>query len=424
MTQTPPPPSTNGLSSDIICDEVNSSDAAHWVGSITNIGSDYDAVLSHAHNKTLKIVERAGIIEIFGRDRVGMIGLPSGRRILINTKIPGIMLLDWLIYLHEFPDLQQWTSGGNVHPSDSWQIVLARLFLRELEVVTRSHLRKGFVEMSVTSPHVRGRILTGRLSQRLWRLPSIPQVIRGRSLNTPANQMLAAALDQIVHFQPDLGPDSARLFEQLRNDWFDISRIGIDRYTIIQASLAAPPDGYRSALQLARLILLGASVHHSDCFGGQTFTLSLSRIWEDAVTQMCRDLEPETGWMVAPRSQSVRLWDDATGPDDRRRSLIADTLLVRGNDRWVLDAKYKNGFGNEDRNDRFQMCAYAARFGAERATLVYPTSSGQSPSCRVLLDTVFGSRPFFIDAAACEISKGPDFCKRVLLRELFSGTIQ
>ncbi|HBJ34075.1 MAG TPA: hypothetical protein DDZ51_04790 [Planctomycetaceae bacterium] len=174
----------------------------------------------------------------------------------------------------------------------------------------------------------------------------------------------------------------------------------------------------RSALQLARLILLGASIDHAGRLGGQTFTLSLSRIWEDAVAQMCRDLEPQTGWRV--QSKSIRPWHDAIGLDDKYRSLIADTLLVRGSDRWVLDAKYKRGFGNEDRNDRFQMCAYAAGFQAERATLVYPTRCDQKTSRRVLLNTTYGNRPLLIESVACNIASGPESCKQMLLQNLFA----
>jgi hypothetical protein len=120
----------------------------------------------------------------------------------------------------------------------------------------------------------------------------------------------------------------------MRNDWQDVSREDTDSDSVMQASLSAPPDGYRSALQLARLILLGASIDHAGRLGGQTFTLSLSRVWEDAVIQMCRDLEPQTGWRVEPKS--IRPWDDAMGSDDKYRSLIADTLkpAFAANDRW------------------------------------------------------------------------------------------
>jgi hypothetical protein len=67
------------------------------------------------------------------------------------------------------------------------------------------------------------------------------------------------------------------------------------------------------------------------------------------------------------------------------------------------------------------MCAYAAGFRAERATLVYPTLCDQKTSRRVLLNTTYGNRPFLIESAACEIASGPECCKRTLLRELFSS---
>ena len=50
-------------------------------------------------------------------------------------------------------------------------------------------------------------------------------------------------------------------------------------------------------------------------------------------------------------------------------------MLENNLERWVLDAKYKRAFGVESREDRFQMCAYAVAFNADRATLVYPTAS-------------------------------------------------
>lgn len=407
--------------SDIICDEAGTPGGQFWRGDLSDIGDDYDAIRRHEQNRAIHVEERAGQVEIRARDRVGVLGLPSGRRILLRTKIPGTVLLDWLVYLQEFPELELWTSGGNIERSGDWQTVLARLFLSEMELVTRCHLRKGFVQMNVESSDVRGRILTNRLSQRPWRLPLIPQIVRGRSLNTPANQMLATALDKLIHFQTDLTATELQRYHQVRNDWSEIDRDSLDQQAIIHSSVAAPPDGYRSAVQLARLLLTGASLDPSSGVGGSTFTLSLSRIWEHAVTRMCDDLSSETGWQVAPRSHSVRRWDDSHGPDDPNRSLIADTLLRRGSERWVLDAKYKRSFGNEARNDGFQMCAYVLGFRAQRATLVYPFSPGQLAFRRTLLDTTYGNQPSTIEAIALTMSDGPGVCKQQLLTQMINS---
>jgi 5-methylcytosine-specific restriction endonuclease McrBC regulatory subunit McrC len=407
-----------GTAKPIICDEEGSLDPARWRGSVDSLGEDYAAVQRYHENRILHVQEHRGQVEIRGRDRVGVVRLPSGRRILIRTKVPGLVLLEWLVYLGEFPDIQLWARDGNVSQSDSYQSVLAGLFLRELETVTRCHMRMGFVQFDAESPEVRGRILSHRLAQRPWRLPAIPQTVRGRSINTPANQMLAAALDRILMFVGELENHQLAAFHQLRHSWSGVSRSSQDREYIIQSSMSAPPAGYRSALQLARLILTGATFDPTPGWGGDAFTISLARMWENAVNKMCCDLSAETGWHVAPRNESIRRWDDAIGADDPNRSMIADTLLCRGDQRWILDAKYKRSFGDESRNDRFQMCGYILGFGANRATLVYPVASDDVKPCRMLLSTQLEDTPIKVDSVALPMTGGPRQCKEQLSKLL------
>jgi 5-methylcytosine-specific restriction endonuclease McrBC regulatory subunit McrC len=414
---------SSGSLTDIVCDEVGTPKAAYWDGSRDELGRDVATIEALNRQKMLVLEVDGNHVRIRGRDRVGVLLLPSGRRVIIRTKIPGIVLLEWLAFLGEFPDLRTWTSAGNISDSGSIQVELARLFLSEMERLTRIHLRKGFVQFVEESQRVRGRILGQSLAQRPWRLPSIPQVVRGRSLDTPANIMLALALDKLLLFLPDRQTEAARRhfasteresFERLRSEWATISRKNEDRHTLVAITQAATPDGYRNACQIARLILLGATLDPQSGMGGQAFTISLARIWEQAVTQMCRDLEPQTQWRVETRSKCVRRWDDAHGPDDRYRSLIADTILRRGTDRWVLDAKYKCGYGDESRNDRFQMCAYILAFGATRATLVYPVASTSLETRRKLLSISSLGQQVVVDSIAINMAAGPDATKESL----------
>ena len=92
----------------------------------------------------------------------------------------------------------------------------------------------------------------------------------------------------------------------------------------------------------------------------------------------------------------------------------ADTLLKKGEERWVLDAKYKRSFGNESRNDRFQMCAYVLGFNATRATLVYPTAPEGAAGQRLLLSKLFGNAPVRVDAISLPMSDGVQDCKHHL----------
>ncbi len=406
---------------DIVCDELGTPNARSWRGTRDDLGGDFEAIQYQHQQKRIQLEIVGSYVVIAGADRVGLIVLPSGRRIVLRTKISGLKLIEWLIYLGEFPDFQSWSPVGNVVQSDSWQKVLARLFLYELQRVTKYHLRKNYIATAIDSSTVKGRVDWGKAAARPWELPRLPQRVRQRSFDMPSNQMLAAALKRVTLFQHELDQEDRSLFSRLRHEWADIANPNMDRQRIIQASLTAPPDGYRMALQLARLLLIGAAIDSEIGAGGESFTLSLSRIWEVALKQMCRDLSPITGWKLAKDNDDVRPWDDATGIDDPYRCMRADTLLERRSDRWVLDAKYKRDFANEGRNDRFQMCAYALGFRAARATLVYPFQGRHPETYRRLLSEDLGGWGILIDSIALPMAEGPNTCRGHLLHLLSHG---
>jgi len=82
--------------------------------------------------------------------------------------------------------------------------------------------------------------------------------------------------------------------------------------------------------------------------------------------------------------------------------------------RWVLDAKYKHGFADEGRTDRFQMCAYALAFDADRVSLVYPTATGTDVPCRGLLHAVVRGKNITIDSMNLRMVQGPEACLAAL----------
>jgi 5-methylcytosine-specific restriction endonuclease McrBC regulatory subunit McrC len=399
---------------DILIDEAGSPAPVMWTGTASSLGKDLDSIRFHAERNVIGLEERSGTVLIKGKHRTGIVLLPSGRRIVLRTKLPGIVLLDWLVYLGEFPDFQHWSKHGNVTADDDWQKVLLKLFLLELDIVTRWHLRKDFVKLHIESSQVRGRILAGTLATRIWRLPEMPQVVRGSSFNTPANRMLSLALGQVLLFKQDLDDSARKLLFRLRNDWSDITVDDIDRHQVVADGLTSAPAGYSNALQLARLILFGAAMDSKSGWGGQSFTLSLAGIWERSVRQMCKELAPITGWRSLPSSKRIRTWDDVIGENDPNRLMIADVLLQRESEQWVLDAKYKRDFGNESRNDRFQMCAYTMGFKANRATLIYPDQCEQVTAHRQLFRDTFGQVAICLDSVAIPMGKGPVDCKSSL----------
>ena len=144
------------------------------------------------------------------------------------------------------------------------------------------------------------------------------------------------------------------------------------------------------------------------------FTLSLAAVWEKSLRRLFEQLQAVTGWKLVDDRKRTRQWDDAEGKADSKRWMTADILTERFASRWVVDAKYKLGFGDEGRNDRFQMCAYAVGFSAHRATLAYPTGQNGSSSIRLLLNTDFFGHPVRVDAVELPMEKGPEACKKAI----------
>jgi 5-methylcytosine-specific restriction endonuclease McrBC regulatory subunit McrC len=410
---------------DIVVDEAGSANPKVWTGKGSSLGNDLDTIRFHADRNIIDLEERSGELLIKGKYRTGIILLPSGRRIILRTKLPGIVLLDWLVYLGEFPEFQHWSPAGNVTVDDDWQKVLIKLFLMELDIVTRWHLRKDFVKLQIESSQVRGRVLAGALAQKIWRLPKIPQIIRGRSFETPPNRMLALALKvvamkQDLLLEKQLDDSSRNLLFRLRSEWSEITVDDVDRNQIVADGLTVAPSGYRNALQLARLILFGASIDSKSGWGGQSFTLSLAGVWERGLRKMCRELTSITGWRSLSSHNRTRPWDDAKSHDDPNRMMISDILLQRESERWVLDAKYKCDFGRESRNDRFQICTYALGFRANRSTLVYPSQESSILDQRDLLVVDIGGVQIRVDSLALPMASGPQRCTEALRAKLQS----
>ena len=204
------------------------------------------------------------------------------------------------------------------------------------------------------------------------------------------------------------------LLARLRDLWAHVQRDMADPVSAVTEAQWACPPGYRAALQLARLILIGAALDPESGVGGQAFTLSLASVWERSLMRMVEQISHITGWVSAPKSARTRQWDDSAGRNDPTRWLTADVMAQREELCWVLDAKYKRAFGKESRTDRFQMCAYAVDFDADYVSLVYPLARSRYQR-RTLLEAVVGVKTVTIDSINLPMCDGPERCKVALI---------
>jgi hypothetical protein len=420
---------------DIVCGEIGAPEAERWSAPISGAApADVAAIESLAREGVVEVRDAARGREIAGTDRVGVVLLPSGRKLHVRPKVGGLVLFDWFAYLGECPPVSQWpglTSG--LAEGTDLHSMLAVLLVGELEKLTRAPLRRDYVTAREAHQTVRGRVAVGALARSCHRLPSVPQVRRVRSPDTPYNQVLAATLDRLPPLLP-AGEGWRSRWTGLREDWARVGRDVSDLSRAAADARHACPPGYSAAVWLACLILFGGATPAAAATppGGGAFLLSLSGLWERALRRLCGELHAETGWTPLGDADRTRRWHDGHGhgghgPDGRgidgrahaqpARWMTADVLLqTSAGRRWVLDAKYKRDYGNEDRNDRFQATAYATAFGADRASLVYPTAAGGEVRWGVLLSARVGrARRVTVDSIELPMAAGPAACRAALL---------
>ena len=403
---------------DIVCGEIGSDDRERWGGPVRLSPDELRAVEALVAEGVLQTRAEACGLSITGTDHVGTLALPTGRRLHIRPKVGNLTLLDWLAYLGDAPPLPPRTAGSGFALRGSFSQLLADHLLDELQTLTRRTLRTSSIQQRHDSSTVRGRVLPNVLARTFHRLPNLPQSRPARTLDTPYHRLLAAALDRLPRLLPD-DETTARRLSAVRHEWSAIDRDPFDVAGTAAACAAHCPPGYAAPVRLASLSLLGASPARGTPLGG-ALLVSLAGVWERAVRRMCAEVAPRTGWRVLPDSARTQRWDDGPGLRDPARWMTADVLLEAPGRRWVLDAKYKRGYGDEERTDRFQMTAYAMAFGAGRATLVYPTATTPRPRWRLLLSGQIGGAPTRIDSIELPMSAGPAPCRQALLEAMLA----
>ena len=108
-------------SDDIVCYEVGSGNMPAWNGTRWELGDDFTALsLLAADRRVIELDMRGDQVAICGATRIGLVVLPSGRRLIIRSKVSSLTLLEWLVYLGEFPRLTSWMPDAGVSVGDDW----------------------------------------------------------------------------------------------------------------------------------------------------------------------------------------------------------------------------------------------------------------------------------------------------------------
>jgi 5-methylcytosine-specific restriction enzyme subunit McrC len=296
---------------------------------------------------------------------VGVVALPSGRRLESAPKVP-VSNLFYMLAVAWGLESPFRDEAVNVDRLDELLEFVVAHFADLIERRISRGLYRTYVEQEANLATVRGRIAVADDVRRNF-------VLRHRTFcrytdftwDIPENQVVR----QVVHLvsgwvrQPALRLRLRRLDAQLAEVTpTALPASAIDRFTYHRLN-----DDYRPIHRLCRLFLEGASLaEDTGPFTFRAFLIDMNRLFEAFVTQVLRER--------APLGSSVRAQVPLHLGHDKRVPMRPDLVIdISGQLALVGDCKYKRLAPDEFRNhDVYQLLAYCTATGVRRGLLVYP----------------------------------------------------
>src|SRR5918998_2646218 len=296
---------------------------------------------------------------------VGVVALPSGRRLESFPKVPVRSLFYMLAVVYDLPSpfLQQSSEFDEL--DEMLEFVVAH-YADLLESRIAHGLYRTYAEREENLAAVRGRIAVADDVRHNF-------ILRHRTYcrfaeftwDVPENQILRQVAHLVAGWvrKPELRTRLRRI-DRLMGEVAatSLAASALDRFTYHRLN-----DDYQPMHRLCRLFLEGASLSETvGAFSFRTFLLDMNRLFEAFVTQVLRDRAPSG---IAVEDQvSVYLGHEKKVP-------MRPDIVVRdhGVPRLVADCKYKRLEPDEFRNhDVYQVLAYCTAIDVEQGLLLYP----------------------------------------------------
>lgn len=277
---------------------------------------------------------------------------------------------------------------------------LAAALIREVGIVTRRGLLKGYVTVADTGTIIRGR---WDIARQLKVRPGIPSPAEltydDFTEDLVENQILKAALRCLLRLE-QLSPSVRRYLNTTLGLFVDVSDLTYQSGTPFPAQTRLNAH-YRPALWLARWILDATSWAHSrGASAGSTFLLNAAKVYEDFVGRSLQEALTPEGFDVDLQVADWRL--DVGGKVHLRPDIVISRAGVVV---AVADTKYKV-WGQTDASppnaDVYQALAYAITAGVPEVHLLY-VSGDVAPQRYLIAET-----DVVVVAHAMKLNGSPD----------------
>ncbi|HXN20159.1 MAG TPA: hypothetical protein VN875_17610 [Candidatus Binatus sp.] len=332
---------------------------------------------------------------------VGVIGLPSGRRLESRPKIPVSNLFYMLAVAFQLPTFRP--EFAELDRLDEILEFIAAFFAELVEERIRNGLYRSYVEKEENAAVVRGRI---SLIEDL----RLNYILRHRTYcrydeltwDVPENQVIR----QVAHFLSgwQFRPETRLRLSQIDTELETVTRTQFTASDIHRLNYHRLNEDYRPVHQLCRLFLEGSSFSEGmGTFSFRAFLVDMNKLFEEFVCQTLK--------LKARRMFSVHLQHRVYLGRDEKVVMKPD-ILIRNRGAVILaaDCKYKQLESDEFKNhDVYQLLAYCTATGTHDGLLIYPLHLTSNREKVQILNTETCIRQITIDLRL-ELNKFVESC--------------
>jgi len=382
---------------DIVTEVVHLTEYQDWIGKLSEEDAEY--ILLHLSPKVAirrRVQDDQYVLN--PNQYVGIVTLPSGRRLESYTKVPVRNLFYMLAVAFNLPSPFRDELAKYAQLDEILEFVVS-FFADLVERRLDQGLYRSYVEQEDNLTMVRGRILFAEDVRRNY-------VLRHRtysrytefSWDIPENQIIRQVTYLLGGWE--LRWNLRRRLHRLDGALAEIKPVNLPASIISRFQYNRLNEDYRQLHQFCRLFLEGASLwEESGPFDFQTFLIDMNKLFERFVAQIL--LERALDDMVIDDQVPVYL-------GYKQKVLMRPDIVVREGETVVVvaDCKYKRLEPDEFKNhDIYQMLAYCTATRVQRGLLIYPLHAAVIQDEVKIRNTQTAVRRVVIDLSKEEISE-------------------
>lgn len=320
-----------------------------------------------------EVLKRETVDILNPKQWVGVITLPSGRRLESRPKVPVRNLFYMLAVALDlkFRSITFWDELAEYEGLDDVLEFVASYYADLVDERIKHGLYRSYIEREENLGFVRGRIMFSEDVRRNYALRHRTYCSYSDfTWDIPENQIIR----QVIHLLSNWGfrPKIKFRLSQTDNMLAEVTPTQLPSRVIDSFHYTRHNSDYHHIHQLCRLFLEGSSLHEDvGPFEFQTFLLDMNKLFEQFVTQLLINKAP-SDTVVNPQ---LRMHLDTGKQVDMAPDIV---ISIKGVPSLIADCKYKRLQSLEYKNaDMYQLTAYCTAAGVSRGILTYPLSESE-----------------------------------------------